>query len=258
MQSRPFIEEHDKMFRWYDYWLKGIDNGVMDEPAVSVFVEGSREVVTADQWPPKDVEYTSLYLRPRRKLSVGARADGRRARRARRLLPGAADGHRQGRDPRLEHRAVRGAHRDDRHRLPRTSSPRSTSRTPTSSCASGTPRPNGTRQLITTGYLKASHRELDDRTTEGNPYHPHTRAVPVEPGTIEEYVLRLYPFAATFLPGHRLVVELSNDEPLADEHNALLPPDAFHLPVGRPVTHKIYRDAAHPSRLVLPFTTGAR
>ncbi|MFJ1549866.1 hypothetical protein [Streptomyces sp. NPDC088246] len=30
--------------------------------------------------------------------------------------------------------------------------------------------------------------------------------------------------------------------------------DAFHLPVGRPVTHKIYRDAAHLSRLVLPFT----
>lgn len=81
-----------------------------------------------------------------------------------------------------------------------------------------------------------------------------SRAVPVEPGKIEEYVLRLYPFAATFNPGHRLVVELSNDEPLADAHNALLPPDAFHLPVGRPVTHKIYRDAAHPSRLVLPFT----
>ncbi|MGW4025625.1 hypothetical protein [Streptomyces sp. NPDC005009] len=60
--------------------------------------------------------------------------------------------------------------------------------------------------------------------------------------------------AATFPPGHRPVAELSNDEPLADAHNALLPPDAFHLPVGHPVTHKIYRDAAHPSRLVLPFT----
>ncbi|MFJ8201408.1 hypothetical protein [Streptomyces sp. NPDC096152] len=68
-------------------------------------------------------------------------------------------------------------------------------------------------------------------------------------------MLRLCPFAATFRPGHRLVVDLSNDEPMADAHNALLPPDAFHLPVGRPVTHKIYRDAAHPSRLVLPFTT---
>src|SRR5690606_18079021 len=101
----------------------------------------------------------------------------------------------------------------------------------------------------------ASHRELDlERTTEGSPVHPHTRAVPVEPGVVEEYVVRLYPFATTFRAGHRLVVELSNAEPLADEHNALLPPDAFHLPVGRPVTHKVYRDAQHPSRLVLPFT----
>lgn len=64
--------------------------------------------------------------------------------------------------------------------------------------------PGGSRQLIKSGYLKASHRALDDRTTEGNPYHPHTRLLPVEPGVIEEYVLRLYPFAATFLPGHRL------------------------------------------------------
>jgi predicted acyl esterase len=117
--------------------------------------------------------------------------------------------------------------------------------------------PTGSRQLITTGFLEASYRELDERTTEGDPYHPHTRAVPVKPGKIEEYVLRLYPFANTLKPGHRLVVELSNDEPLADAHNALLPPDAFHVPVGRPVTHKIYRDALHQSRLVLQFRTRA-
>src|SRR5690606_15881922 len=94
--------------------------------------------------------------------------------------------------------------------------------------------PGGRRQLVTTGYLKASHRELDEeRTTEGNPYHPHTRAVPVEPGTIEEYVVRLYPFATVFRPGHKLVVELSCNEPLVDAHNALLPPEATLLPSGR-------------------------
>ncbi|WP_427017492.1 CocE/NonD family hydrolase C-terminal non-catalytic domain-containing protein [Pseudarthrobacter sp. P1] len=67
--------------------------------------------------------------------------------------------------------------------------------------------PNGKRQLATTGYLKTSHRELDDRTTEGNPFHPQTLSVPVEPGKIEEYVVRLYPFANTFKPGHRLAAE---------------------------------------------------
>ena len=41
------------------------------------------------------------------------------------------------------------------------------------------PRSDGGRQLITTGYREDSHRELDDRTTEGHPDHPHTWAVPV-------------------------------------------------------------------------------
>ena len=256
MQSRPFIEEHDKMFRWYDYWIKGIDNGVMDEPAVSVFVEGSRDVVTAEAWPPKDIDYRSLYLRPRHKLSTEPELMG------------------------TEHAAPDGFYQapltvTDQVQIVSWST--ETFEEPTEMIGAGAAHifaeidqpdtnfilrlsdtaPNGKRQLITTGYLKASHRELDDRTTEGNPYHPHTRAVPVEPGRIEEYVVRLYPFANTFNPGHRLVVELSNGEPLADEHNSLLPPDAFHLPVGRPVTHKIYRDAHHRSRLVLPFTRKA-
>ncbi|WP_433872638.1 CocE/NonD family hydrolase [Saccharopolyspora sp. CA-218241] len=253
MQSRPFVEEHDAMFRWYDYWLKGIDNGVMDEPAVTVFVEGARERVTGSQWPPKDVAHRSLYLRPRGKLSSEPEPMG--------AEHAAPDGFYQApltvtdrveilswsTDPFTEDAELIGtgaAHlfaeidQDDTNFILRL----------------WDAAPNGDRQLITTGYLKASHRELDDRSTEGDPHHPHTRAIPVEPGAVEEYVLRLYPFAATFRPGHRLVVELSNDEPLADAHNSLLPPDAFHLPVGRPVTHKIYRDAAHRSRLVLPFT----
>ncbi|PWU44162.1 X-Pro dipeptidyl-peptidase [Micromonospora globispora] len=253
MQSRPWVEEHDKMFRWYEYWLKGIDNGIMDEPAVSVFVEGSREVVTAEQWPPKEIEYKPLYLRPRHKLSPEPELMG------------------------AEHAAPDGFYQAPltvTDKVEAVSWSTEPFEEPTELIGTGAAHlfaeidqddtnfimrlwdvaPNGSRQLITTGFLKASHRELDDRTTEGNPYHPHTRAVPVEPGKIEEYVLRLYPFAATFNSGHRLVVELSNDEPLADAHNALLPPDAFHLPVGRPVAHKIYRDAAHQSRLVLPFT----
>ncbi|MGO4596321.1 CocE/NonD family hydrolase [Terrabacter sp. 2RAF25] len=253
MQSRPWVEEHDTMFRWYEYWLKGVDNGIMDEPAVSVFVEGTREVLTGDQWPPKDVSYRSLYLRPRRKLSFSPELMG------------------------AEHAAPDGFYQapltvTDKVEMLDWSTP--PFEEPTELVGAGAAHlfveidqpdtnlilrlwdesPSGGRQLVTTGFLKASHRELDERTTEGNPYHPHTRAVPVEPGVVQEYVVRLYPFASTFLPGHRLVVQLSNDEPLADEHNALLPPDAFHLPVGRAVTHKVYRDAAHPSRLVLPFT----
>ncbi|MEQ6896321.1 CocE/NonD family hydrolase [Microbacterium sp. KR10-403] len=254
MQSRPWIEEHDKMFRWYDKWIKGIDNGVDREPAVEVFVEGSRETVTAEQWPPKPVEHRELYLRPRRKLSFEPEIFGPEA--------AAPDGFFQApltvtdkveilswsTEPFTEPAEMIGTgafhlfaaiDQDDTNFILRL----------------WDAAPGGTRQLLTTAYLKASQRELDPvRSEPGSPVHPHTRKVPVTPGEIEEYVLRVYPFAATILPGHRVVAELSCDEPLTDEHNSLLPPDAFHLPVGRPVTHTIYRDALHPSRLVLPFT----
>ncbi len=254
MQSRPFIEEHDKMFRWYERHLKGIDNGVDAEPAVTVFVEGSKEVVTGDAWPPKPVEHRPLYLRPRRKLSAEPELMGPEY--------AAPDGFFQAPltvtdqveilswetapfTERTEMMGTGAAHIFAEIDAPDTNF----------ILRLWDAGPNGRRQLITTGYLKASHRELDEeRSTPGSPIHPHTRAVPVEPGVIEEYVIRLYPFANAFLPGHKLVLELSNNEPMADEHNALLPPDSFHLPVGRPVTHRIYRDAAHPSRLVLPYT----
>lgn len=116
------------MFRWYDYWIKGIDNGVMDEPSVSVFVEGSRERVTAGQWPPKDVGYKSLYLRPRGKLFPESE-------------PMAA-----------EYAAHIFAEIDqtDTNFIMRL----------------WDYAPDGKRQLITSGYLKPSHRELDERTTE--------------------------------------------------------------------------------------------
>ena len=175
MQSRPFIEEHDKMFRWYDYWIKGIDNGVMDEPAVSVFVEGSRELVTAEAWPPKDVEYRSLYLRPRHKLSTEPELMG------------------------AEYAAPDGFYQapltvTDKVEIISWSTP--AFEEDTEMIGTGAAHifaeidqpdtnfilrlwdyaPNGKRQLITSGYLKASHRELDDRSTEGNPLppaHPH-------------------------------------------------------------------------------------
>jgi len=254
MQSRPFVEEHDRMFRWYDRWLKGVDNGVDEEPAVSVFVEGTREYVEGEEFPPRPTEYRELFLRPRRKLSFEPEAMG--------PAHAAPDGFFQApltvtdrveilswsTEPFEEPATLMGTgafhlfasiDQDDTNWIMRM----------------WDEGPGGRRQLLTTAYLKASMRELDERASaHGSPVHPCTRKVPVTPGEIEEYVLRVYPLAATVLPGHRIVVELSCDEPMVDEHNSLLPPDAFHLPVGRPVTHKIYRDAAHPSRLVLPFT----
>jgi len=255
MQTRPWVDDHDTMFRWYDYWLKGIDNGIMDEPAVKVHVEGKRQWMTGEHWPVTPVEYRPLYLRTRGKLAFEPEPMG-----------------------------VAHAHPEGFYQAPLTTTDKveklswATEPFQVATSVHGVgaahlfaaidqddtnfilrlwdEAPAGKRQLVTTGFLKASHRELDVRSSEGNPHHPHTRSVPVEPGVINEYVIRLYPFANEFRAGHKLVLELMCNEPLVDEHNSLLPPDAFHLPVGRPVAHIIYRDAEHPSRLLMAFAAG--
>ena len=48
--------------RWYDHWLKGIDNGIMDEPRVKLFVMGVNRWREADEWPLPETRYTPYYL----------------------------------------------------------------------------------------------------------------------------------------------------------------------------------------------------
>ena len=47
---------------WFDYWLKGIDNGVMDEPRVRLFVMGENRWRTADEYPIPGTKLTAWYL----------------------------------------------------------------------------------------------------------------------------------------------------------------------------------------------------
>ena len=58
--------------RWYDYWLKGIDNGLASEPPVKLFVMGRNEWVYEREYPLARTEYRPFYL------SSGGRANGER------------------------------------------------------------------------------------------------------------------------------------------------------------------------------------
>ena len=70
--------------------------------------------------------------------------------------------------------------------------------------------------VLSRGWLKASHRELDpERSRPWQPFHPHTRAVPVDPGEVNEYVIELRPIATVFEKGHAIVLEVrSCDYPM--------------------------------------------
>ena len=48
--------------RWFDYWLKGIDNGILDEPPVRVFVMGANRWRLAREWPIPGTRAVAWYL----------------------------------------------------------------------------------------------------------------------------------------------------------------------------------------------------
>jgi predicted acyl esterase len=116
--------------------------------------------------------------------------------------------------------------------------------------------PSGKRIALSRGYLKASHRALDQKQSKPwQPYHPHTNPEPIKPGEIYEYAIELMPNANVFKTGHCIELEIRSTESPKDPLYTMSI-GGNHLPVGRTVSHKIYHDTKHPSYLLLPIVPG--
>ena len=108
-------------------------------------------------------------------------------------------------------------------------------------------------ELITRGWLRASHRALDPaRSTEAVPYQSHSNPQLLTPGEIYKFEVSLEPMAYLIKQGHCLRIEIVNGDSPATEilwsHN--------YRPnkIGRDTIH---HSAAHPSELVLPVLPAA-
>lgn len=253
MQDRPWHEMHDQMIRFYDYWLKGIDTGVTKEPPIKVFVEGIKQWRGEKEWPLARTKWTEFYLRPRHRLMTEPEP----------LDAGSVppDGFYQ---PPLTV--------TDQVQVLRYSTPPLREDTEITGPAAlhiyasidsedtnfiikvNDVDPFGNKYQATTGWLKASHREIDGtRSQPWRPHHPHTRAIPVVPGEIVKYSILIHGFSNVFKAGHRIELEIRSQEASDDPLAPLLPPDSGHLPSGRATFHKIYRDKDYQSYLLLPM-----
>ncbi len=56
------LDINDLIIRWFDYWLKGVDNGIDRQPPLRYFVMGSATWKTADTWPPEGMSEAVYYL----------------------------------------------------------------------------------------------------------------------------------------------------------------------------------------------------
>ncbi len=110
-------------------------------------------------------------------------------------------------------------------------------------------RPDGTEVYVQNGWLRASHRRIDEeRTTPLQPYHTHLEAdaEPLPEGELTEVNVELFPFAHVFRAGSRL--RLTIDAPGGTRPEWRF--DALEAPAG--TVNRVGLGGATPSRLTLP------
>jgi len=62
--------------RWFDHWLRGIDNGIMREPPVKIYVMGANYWRDECEWPLARAEYTPHYFNGGKSGSIKSLNDG--------------------------------------------------------------------------------------------------------------------------------------------------------------------------------------
>ena len=251
----PRIDTRPLYQRWFDHWLKGIDNGVMEEPPVTLFVRRysppDARMPLAEpgdwrhehEWPIERIQPRALYLtagglseqpegepdgddlcyRPGSGIASGIHWGGG-------VLPWGMP---------LDQRL------DAPQSLVYTSEP-----LPEELEITGTPRarlyvsstaavayfrvklidvaPDGTAKLVRYGGLNATHR------------NSHETPTPLPPGEVVPLEIPLKAMSYVFAAGHRLQIAIAG----ADFQNA--------WPTPQPATHTVHRGGGHASQLILP------
>jgi len=251
---------------WYDHRLKGRDSGADDWPRVRIFVMGENAWRDEDEWPLARTEYTDYYLHS---------GGGANTRHGDGVLstepPGDEPADEFDYDPK-DPVPTRGGNNlgmnlgaYDQSEIEEREDVLCYTTPPLAEGVEVTGEikaiiwastdavdtdftvklvdvyPDGTAVNIQDGIVRAMYRDND-------PLHP----TPLQPGRIEEYEVELWATSNLFKAGHRIRVEVSSSN---------FPRFNRNLNTGEPVPgatrteaarQKIYHDAKHPSRIVLP------
>ena len=246
--NRPWHENHDLILRWYDHWLKGNDTGIMDEPPIRILVQGTNAWREEREWPLARTRWTRFYLHANAGLSGDAPGWNERPDRfdnAVGLQPG-------GKVPGLEFRTDP-LPADTELTGPMALVLYASIDTPDTSwyVELHDMAPDGASKRVSVGWLKASHREIDpERSKPYQPFHPHIRAIPVEPGRVCEYAIDLREASQVVKVGHRLVL-LVKAQDAAWEGSRYR--SVNHLPPSVSTRHTVQHTMEYPSHLLLPI-----
>ena len=112
--------------------------------------------------------------------------------------------------------------------------------------------PDGRAICVADGILRASARETYPAPGVVRPVAPS----PIEPGEIYEYVIDLWATGITFLPGHRIRVEITSSSHPRWERNLNTGEGALESSRTEVAHQTIFHDAERPSRITLTVVEG--
>jgi predicted acyl esterase len=237
----------DESLRWFDYWLKGIDNGVMDEPPIRCFIPPTGDWKNLPDWPPPEARWTTFYLHKDGILSEHE------------LWP--AEGADSFDESNFEHGEL------NYITPPLVESTEVLGPSVLTLYASTTDTDallfvtlllidrKGKAQELTRGWLRASQRRLREDSEPWEPIQAHEKREALEPGQIYELKIPIVATARLFRSGERIAIRIkgADDEPAVNSLQALA---RHHVRRPRPLRITIHHDESHPSRLDIPITRG--
>ena len=244
--GRPFVAYSDEMLRYHDYWLKGIDNGIKEEPPIKVFVMGINKWRFEDEWPLKRTQWTKFYLQPGGGLSTGEVKGN----------PGPESFTQPA--PYLDPAVYALTYTTDKLKQDlEVTGPI----TLYLEAAIDTNETNwmadlvdvdekGNKFLISSGCLAAEHRALDEaRSRPYLPVHPRQDPVPVPPGKRVEYAFSLMNTSNVFQKGHRMQLIIRNQDDLLSKLGIW---GVYLMPHMQTTRHDIYFGKSHLLVPVIP------
>ena len=255
--------------RWHDHWLKGIDNGVDQDPPVTIFVMGENKWRDEQEWPLARTQYTHYYIQSGGNANT-ASGDG---------LLGTPPPH--------------GAPSDGFTYDPANPVPTAGGNTCCSSVPAGPfdqrkvedrgdvliyTTPVLTEAVEVTGPLQmklyaATSAKDTDWTVKLVDVHPDGYAQNIqdgiiraryngtigksakllEPGKVYEYTIDMWATSNVFLPGHKIRLEVSSSNFPRFDRNLNTGEDPASGTRMERAQQTIYHSAQYPSHLILPI-----
>ncbi len=248
--DRPLYQYAYESLRWFDYWLKGVDTKILEEPPVNVFIVGTDEWKSADDWPLPGTKWTPFYLHSKGLLSEHEYwpNEGFTTYEDSPFGRGAAMFRTS---PMVENTEICGPVALNLYA--------STTDTEIYFFVSlWHIAAEGKETLLTRGWLRGSQRRIDPaKSKPWQPHHLHTAREKLKPDEITEFNIEIRPYGLLLKAGERLGLKITGgeDEPAAHSLEQI---GKGHILRQKASMVTIHHNADYPSHLLLPITKGNR